>query len=60
MKIAPRLYDGDSRVKLYGRLPEHIKEGIRNIARKENKSISWVIEEVVIDYFGLRRPRYKK
>jgi hypothetical protein len=55
---APRLASGDPRVKLYGRLPEAVKEGLRAIARREGKSMSWVIEEVIIDYFGLRRPKY--
>lgn len=59
MKIAPRLANGDSRVPFGHGLPEAIKEGIRTIAGKENKSMSWVMEEVIIDYFGLRKPRYK-
>jgi hypothetical protein len=57
--IAPRLTNGDSRVNFGSRLPEPIKEGLRSIARKENKSMSWVMEEVIIDYFGFRKPRYK-
>jgi hypothetical protein len=57
--IAPRLANGDSRVPFGHGLPEDIKDGIRAIARKENKSMSWVIEEVIIDYFNLRRPKYK-
>jgi len=57
-QIAPKLANGDSRVKDYGRLPEPVKEGLRAIARMEGKSMSWVKEEVIIDYFNLRRPRY--
>lgn len=57
--IAPRLANGNSRVASYGSLPEEIKEGLRAIAKKENKSMSWVKEEVIIDYFGLRKPKYK-
>lgn len=60
LRIAPRLANGDSRLKLYGRLPEGVKEGLRNIAKNEGKSMSWVVEEVVIDYFGLKAPKYKK
>jgi hypothetical protein len=59
-KQAPRLANGDSRVKDYGRLPEAIKEGLRDIARLEGKSMSWVKEEVIIEFFKLRRPRYIK
>lgn len=58
--IALRLANGDSRVRDYGRLPEEVKEGLRTIARAEGKSMSWVKEEIIIDYFGLRAPRYKK
>jgi len=56
--IAPRLANGDSRVRDYGRLPETIKEGLRAIAKKEGKSMSWVKEEIIIDYFGLSVPKY--
>ena len=58
IRIAPRLANGDSRVKDYGRLPEEIKEGLRKIAREYGKSMSWVKEEIIIDYFGLRKPKY--
>lgn len=58
--IAPRLANGDSRIPWGGRLPEDIKEGLRAIAIDENKSVSWVMEEVVIDYFHMRRPKYIK
>lgn len=57
--VAPRLANGDSRVPFGHGLPEEIKEGLRSIARRENKSMSWVMEEVIIDYFSLRRPKYK-
>lgn len=57
-KQAPRLANGDSRVKDYGRLPEPIKEGLRDIARMEGKSMSWVKEEVIIRFFHLRQPKY--
>lgn len=57
---APRLANGDSRVKDYGRLPEAVKEGLRDIARMEGKSMSWVKEEVIIQFFHLRRPKYVK
>lgn len=59
-EIAPRLANGDIRVRLYGRLPEAVKEGLRGIAQRERKSMGWVIEEVIIDYFGLKRPKYRR
>lgn len=58
--IAPRLLNGKARVPQYGRLPEEIKEGLRKIARMEGKSMSWVVEEVIIRYFKMRRPRYRE
>jgi len=57
-RIAPRLFSGEKRLNWGGRLPPEVKEGIRRIARKENKSVSFVLEEVVIDYFALDRPQY--
>lgn len=60
IRIAPRLANGDSRVKDYGRLPEEVKEGLRAIAKSEGKSMSWVKEEIIIQYFGLKVPRYIK
>jgi hypothetical protein len=56
--IAPRLANGDKRVSFGHGLPPHVKEGIRGIAKDENKSMSWVMEEIIIDYFGFKRPKY--
>jgi len=36
-----------------------VKAALRVIARDEKKSMSWVMEEVVIDYFSLKRPKYR-
>ncbi len=58
-RIAPLLADGTSRVKDYGRLPEAVKEGLRAIAAAEGKSMSWVKEEIIIDWFDLPKPQYK-
>ena len=58
MKISPRLLNGKIRDRLYGRLPSNIKEAIRWIAHKEKQSISWTIEQVVIEYFHLEEPEY--
>lgn len=56
--IAPRLANGRLRVRFGSSMPNPIKEGLRAIARRERKSMSWVVEEVVIDYFSLERPKY--
>lgn len=57
-QIAPRLFDGTSRVGIGHGLPEPIKEGLRRIARQENRSLSWILEQVIIEYFGFKQPRY--
>lgn len=57
--IAPRLFTNDVRERYTNSLPMEIKEGLRSIARVENKSMSWVVEQVIIDYFNFRRPKYK-
>ena len=56
--IAPRLADGSCRVAFGHGLPNEIKEGLRKIARLEGKSMSWVMEEVIIRYFHMERPEY--
>lgn len=59
-QIAPRLSIGKPRVSFGGRLPNQIKEGLRAIARDENKSMSWVMEETIIRFFKLKAPSYKE
>jgi hypothetical protein len=56
--IAPRLASGQSRVPNAGALPEHIKRGLRLIAERENKSMSWVLEQIIYDYFGFTPPMF--
>jgi len=58
-EIAPRLHRG-IRERTFNRLPPEIKNSLRGIARDENKSMSWVLEQVIIDYFGLTEPRYRE
>ena len=57
--IAPRLLSGDSRESIGHGLPPEIKAGLKKIGQDRNKSVSWVLEEIIIDYFGFRRPKYK-
>jgi hypothetical protein len=56
--IAPRLFSGERRESIGHGLPPAIKMGIRQIARAENKSVSWVLEEIIIRYFGFKKPKY--
>lgn len=57
-RISPRLASGESREPFGHGLPPDIKQGLRRIAASERKSMAWVLEEVIIDYFKLRRPKY--
>lgn len=57
-KIAPRLASGDSRESLGHGLPPAIKEGLKRIAAQQGRSLSWILEEIIIDHFKLRRPVY--
>jgi hypothetical protein len=58
-QIAPRLINKEKRENYAGGLPPEVREGLFAIARKEKKSVSWVLEQVIIDYFGLKKPKYK-
>lgn len=57
-QIAPRLASGEHRIGFGHGLPPEIKEGIRRIAARENKSMSWVMEEMIIAFFHFRPPQY--
>ena len=56
--IAPRLASGLSRVSNGHALPEHIKTGLRLIAARENQSLSWVIEQIIYNFFGFAPPAF--
>lgn len=57
-RIAPRLASGKSRVPFGHGLPEEVKEGLRAIAAAEHASMSWVMERIIIEYFGMDTPDY--
>ena len=57
-EIAPRLASGLAREINSGRLAPEIKTGLQAIARLERKSMSWVIEQVLCEFFHIRLPRY--
>lgn len=56
--IAPRLANGERRESFGHGLPPQIKAGLRLIAKNENKSMSWVMEKVIIKYFRMKTPEY--
>ncbi|HYV52405.1 MAG TPA: hypothetical protein VE971_03840 [Candidatus Eisenbacteria bacterium] len=56
--ISPRLANGDIRDSIGHRLPPEVKQGLKTIALHENKSVGWVLEEIIIEYFGFKRPKY--
>lgn len=56
--IAPRLFNGDKREAIGHGLPPAIKAGLRRIARAENQSVSWVLEQVIIQWFKMPTPEY--
>lgn len=57
-RIARRLAGGLSRDSFFSRLAPDIKEGLRAIAESENASMSAIAEEVFIEFFHLKRPKY--
>jgi hypothetical protein len=59
-QIAPRLASGDSRENWGGRLPEDVKYALYLVARRERKSVSWLMEEIVLGHFGFKTPDYLK
>jgi hypothetical protein len=59
-QIAPRLFSKERRLHNTHGLPPSIKYGLRAIAEREGQSVSWVLEQVIIEYFQLKRPRYIK
>jgi len=48
--IAPRLASGEHRVPAGNGLPPIVKYALSVIAERENKSRSWVIEQILIDW----------
>lgn len=59
-EIAPRLVSGECRVTIGHGLPPAVKQGLIAIARSERRSLSWVLEQVLIRYFKLEKPEYRK
>jgi predicted transcriptional regulator len=59
-RIAPRLANGHHRAPRGLNLPPAVNDGLRELAARECRSVSWIMEEVIIDYFGLRRLACRK
>jgi hypothetical protein len=57
-RIAPQLFAG-SRNRNEGRLAPQIQIALDAVARQEGCSRSYVVEEVLIDFFKLDRPTYR-
>ena len=57
---APLLADGLVRTRFWGRLDPLVKHGLKKIGREENRSMSSIVEEVIIRYFKLEHSRYLK
>jgi predicted transcriptional regulator len=57
-RIAPRLRSGKSREALAHGIPEHIKAALKMIAASRNESVSWMLEQALVEYFGYDAPEY--
>lgn len=49
-RIAPRLTSGERRIASGNALPPMLKFALRVIAEQENRSLSWVIETILLDW----------
>jgi hypothetical protein len=56
---APQLERGIRHKNGWFQLAPSVKHGLREIAKQENQTMNWVLEQVLIDYFHLEHPRYK-
>lgn len=52
LKSQPRI-KGIKRISSYSGMHPDVKYGIKSIAKEERKSISWVISEIVSEFFGI-------
>jgi len=47
-----------SRVGIGHGLPPEVKDGLKMLAYRENRSVSWILEQLIIKHFHLSRPEY--
>jgi len=57
--IAPRLADGRKRESCGHGLPPHIKQALKMRAYSNNMSLSWMLEQALVEFFRMRKPEYK-
>jgi hypothetical protein len=57
-RIAPRLASGDKRATIGHGLPPHIKRGLAMLAYRQRQSVSWLLEQMIIDTFRFDVPTY--
>jgi hypothetical protein len=56
--IAPRLLSGKVRQHWGGGLPPEVKREIRRMAVERRESVSWMMEQIILEYFGIKVPEY--
>lgn len=58
------LAKGFLRKQVYNKLPEEYKEALRSIAKSENSSMTWVLEQIIVDWIHqqvrIAKPHYRK
>lgn len=58
------LLKGFTRSKTYGKLPEEYKEALRGLAKSEGQSMTWVMEQILVDWLyskvRIAKPRYER
>jgi hypothetical protein len=52
LKSQPKI-KGVIRIPKHSALHPHVWHGLNNISKSESRSLSWVIAEIISDYFGI-------
>lgn len=58
-QIAPKLASGVSREKVYNAWPPEVKKGMKLVAAAKHVSLNWLIEQAVLEKFGVALRREK-
>lgn len=56
-QIAPRLVGGGSRARVANAWPPSVKDGIALIAAAKRMSANWLVEQAVLEKFGVQLKR---
>jgi len=59
-KYAARLLSKESRNRITQQLPPDVLDIVQTIARGEKKSVSWIVEQIIVDYLNLDKYMYKE